>query len=190
MNRFLAVIAALVLTACSAENPLVPPPPTATPAPPPVVVVQPTVTPAPVAPTATPPAPTATPRPASPTPAQPGQPSVCPDTGTAQTAIGLNVVRLGTEACAWTWRSNPLISVERTVPSGYIGTLHLTDDKIVVTEGTGQKLVFQGATFRFVAAYPAGDAVYDRCALLRKEQAFGQQERPSFTVEPLGFNCP
>lgn len=132
------------------------------------------------------------PGPAAPPPsAPPTQPIVstaCPETGTAQVAIGLSVVRLGTEACAWTWRSVPAF-FEANVPQGYIATLHLLDDRVVVTDSPGKQVIKAG-TFRFINGYPAGDAVYDRCQLLKKEKAFGQQERPSFTVEPLGFSCP
>lgn len=101
--------------------------------------------------------------------------------------IGLSVVCLGTEYDAYTWRSVP-IKVNATVPDGWIATLHLSSDKIVVTEKPGTYEIVAG-TFRRKAGYPSSDAVHNACELLRKEQAFGASQTPSFTVSPLGFTC-
>lgn len=178
-----------LLVACAPNESLIPPTPapatpTATPAPP---TPTPTATPVPQ-PT---PQPTAVPAKPAPAPVAAPAPSTttrCPATGEAQQEIGLSVVRLGSEACAWTWRSVPQV-VEATVPSGYIATIHRENDKIVVVVGSGQRMRIKAATLRFSNGYPAGDAVRLPCQLLAKEQAFGQSERPSFTVEPLGFTC-
>lgn len=115
----------------------------------------------------------------------------CPTTGEVQSAIGLSVVRIGTEACGFTWRSLPM-TANGTCPSGWICTLHLSDDRKVVVSGTGQTLSIMAGTFRFPPAYPADDAVNAPnalCDILAKEQEFGRIEDPSFKVEPMGFSC-
>jgi len=109
------------------------------------------------------------------------------DVGAVQGMIGLSVVCLGTEYDAYTWRSVP-IKVNATVPDGWIATLHLSSDKIVVTEKSGTYEIVAG-TFRRKAGYPASDAVHNACSLLLKEQAFGASQTPSFPVEASGFNC-
>lgn len=148
------------------------------------------------------PAPAPGPEPTPPAPAPPqATPRQCPSPTTeeVQTAIGLSVVRVGTEFCTWVWRSVPKepgdpptrlgLIVPATLPTGFIITVHRDDNRILVVLGTGQKMMIKGATFRFVNGFPPGDAVYSPCQLLAKERAFGQSERPSFTVEPLGFTC-
>lgn len=109
------------------------------------------------------------------------------DVGAVQALIGLSVVCLGTEYDAYTWRSVP-IKVNATVPDGWIATLHLSGDKIVVTEKSGTYEIVAG-TFRRKSGYPSVDAVHNACGLLAKEQAFGASQTPSFPVEPLGFSC-
>lgn len=109
------------------------------------------------------------------------------DVGAVQAMIGLNVVCLGTEYDAYTWRSVP-VKVNANVPEGWIATLHLSNGEIVVTEKQGTYEIVAG-TFRRKAGYPSNDAVHNACELLRKEQAFGASQRPSFTVSPLGFTC-
>ncbi len=107
--------------------------------------------------------------------------------GAVQNKIGLSVVCLGTEYDAYTWRSVPQV-VDAILPDGFIGTLHLANDKIVVTQDPGKYPIVAG-TFRRKAGYPAGDAVYNACDLLIKEQAFGASQTPSFKVEAQGFSC-
>lgn len=109
------------------------------------------------------------------------------DVGAVQALIGLSVVCLGTEYDAYTWRSVP-IKVNATVPEGWIATLHLSGDKIVVTEKSGTYEIVAG-TFRRKSGYPSVDAVHNACGLLAKEQAFGASQTPSFPVEAMGFSC-
>lgn len=148
------------------------------------------------APTGTPPAPVATATPTTPSAppsgggsgTQANRNSQCPDTATAQQAIGLSVVRLATEYCAWTWRSYPDVK-SANLPEGYIGTLHLEDnDRIVVTNRPGRYQI-KAATFRFVGGYPSNDAVHRPCELLKKEQDNGAREVPSFPVHAMNLDC-
>jgi hypothetical protein len=110
------------------------------------------------------------------------------DVGAVQALIGLNVVCLGTEYDAYTWRSVPLV-VDGVCPDGWICTLHLQDDRVVVVRGNGNKYAIKAGTFRRLSGYPASDAVHNACALLTKEQVFGASQTPSFNVEAMGFSC-
>lgn len=107
--------------------------------------------------------------------------------GEVQQMVGLSIVCLGTEFDAYTWRSVP-IKVNAIVPAGWIATLHLAGDRVVVTETPGTYEIV-AATFRRVKGYPQGDAVHNRCELLHKEQVFGASQTPSFPVFPHGFTC-
>lgn len=112
-----------------------------------------------------------------------------PLTREAQDAIGLSVVRVGTEAASWTWRGIPNSAMAVCPDGGWICTLHLVGDDVMVVEGDGSEYEILAGTFRFVAAYPRNDAVHDTCELLAKEQRFGQIEDPSFQVEAGNFSC-
>lgn len=126
---------------------------------------------------------------ATPVPQVPPPAAGCPTTAETQLKVGQSVVREGVEPCAWEWRSFPAV-VTADLPAGYIGTLHLSDDRIIVTDVAGTYQVKAG-TWRFRAAYPLGDPARDNnCGLLAKEQEFGRKEVPSFNVGPLGFTCP
>lgn len=111
------------------------------------------------------------------------------DVGAVQALIGLNVVCLGTEYDAYTWRSVP-IAVDAICPSGWVCTLHLKDgDRVVVVEGNGTKYNIVAGTFRRKSGYPSGDGVHNACELLRKEQVFGASQTPKFDVSAQGFTC-
>lgn len=114
----------------------------------------------------------------------------CVTTGQAKAAIGLDIVREGSEPCGFEWRSNGAAVVEGKVASGWIATLHMENNVIQVVTQPGTYRIKAG-TWRFMAAYPLGDpARDDACGLLAKEQQFGQQEDPSFKVEAgSGLNC-
>jgi hypothetical protein len=112
-----------------------------------------------------------------------------PLTREAQEAVGISLVRVGTEASAWTWRGLPHTEMATCPSGGWLCTLHLENDDIVVVEGNGEQYTIVAGTFRFVAAYPAGDAVWDSCDLLEKEQKFGVIEDPSFQVRSGNFSC-
>lgn len=101
---------------------------------------------------------------------------------------GLDIVCLGTEYDAYTWRSVPIV-VNVTIPDGWIATLHLENNDIVVTQTPGQYRIMAG-TFRRKSGYPASDAVHNPCALLAKEQEFGRNQIPQFPVKAYGFDCP
>lgn len=110
------------------------------------------------------------------------------DVGSVQQLIGLSVVCLGTEYDAYTWRSVP-IEVDATCPEGWVCTLHLAGDKIIVTDQAGLYAIVAG-TFRRISGYPSGDAVYSPCDLLVKEQVFGTSQTPRFDVfAGPGLNC-
>jgi hypothetical protein len=110
------------------------------------------------------------------------------DVGAVQNLIGISVVCLGTEFDAYTWRSVP-IAVAAICPQGWICTLHLQNDRIVVVQGDGSKYAIKAGTFRRLAGYPEGDSVHNACALLVKEQTFGASQTPSFHVEAGNFSC-
>lgn len=126
--------------------------------------------------------------------AQPGNDSlvsVCDfTTQNAKDATKVDVQRLGTEVCAWTWRAVPEATVSAVCPENMVCTLHLSDDRKVVVQGDGKSYDIVAGTFRIWSAYPLDDAVRDSCRLLAKEQAFGAAEVPSFTVEAGNFTCP
>lgn len=111
----------------------------------------------------------------------------CMTTGEAQDVIGVNVQRLGTEACAWVWRAVSLASTTAECPKDFVCTFD-TGDGVKVYVGPFMGSIVAG-TWRQVEAYPAGDAVFEPCTLLAKEQAFGFAEVPSFLVVAGNFSC-
>lgn len=117
--------------------------------------------------------------------------SVCDfTTASAKEATGVDVQRIGTEACGWVWRAVDKASVNAVCPENMVCTFHLSNDKKVVVKGNGKSYSIVAGTFRIASAYPLDDAVRDVCRLLAKEQAFGAAEVPSFTVEAGNFSCP
>ncbi len=115
----------------------------------------------------------------------------CLTTGEAKAALGLDVQRLGLEACGWVFRSVGVGSAQATCPDGWVCTLHLADDSINVYVGDGESYTIVAGTFRMIDAYPSNDAVHEDppCELLRKEKNFGQVEDPSFPVDGGNFTC-
>jgi hypothetical protein len=111
----------------------------------------------------------------------------CPTTAEAKELTGVDVQRLGTEPCAWVWRAVPEASTPATCPDGWVCTWDL-GGQVAVYDGYAKSGVVAG-TWRMVKPYPEGDAVHDPCALLRKEQAFGAEEVPSFEVAAGNFEC-
>lgn len=106
----------------------------------------------------------------------------CPDTTEqAKQLFGVDVQRIGTEACGWVWRGKPE-SHSAVCPQGYICTWDVVDDVTVVHLGINQTANIYAGTWRLINAYPVGDTVYDTCALYAKEKDFGQREIPSFEV--------
>jgi hypothetical protein len=107
---------------------------------------------------------------------------VCPDTTEqAKQLFGVDVQRIGTEACGWVWRGKPE-SHSAVCPQGYICTWDVVDDVTVVHLGINQTANIFAGTWRLINAYPVGDTVYDTCALYAKEKDFGLKEVPSFEV--------
>ena len=104
-----------------------------------------------------------------------------PTTGQAKEALGVDVQRLDCEIAAFVWRGAPL-STKIRCAFGYVCTLHLTNDKIMVVQGDNKMYSIYAGTFRYVDVYPAEDAVHRPCELVEKEQEFGRIEDPSFTV--------
>lgn len=102
----------------------------------------------------------------------------CVTTGEAQALIGQNVVRLGTEACAWTWRSVPQV-VNLKCPSSWICTIHEQDDRVVVQRGIGQTISGKAGTFRLPSGYQGG---LELCIQYNRERDFGRSENPPFEV--------
>ncbi|MBI5044825.1 MAG: hypothetical protein HZC02_02775 [Candidatus Levybacteria bacterium] len=104
----------------------------------------------------------------------PASPVTCPADSWAQAAIGQNVVFLGTEPCTWTWRSAPN-DVQLTCPADFVCTIDEGGDlPVTVQNGNGQTVMGDGGTFRYKPSFPAGDAVWDVCALYPKEVEFGK----------------
>lgn len=99
----------------------------------------------------------------------------------AQALTGISVQRLATECSAFVWRGLGATEVA-TCPKGWICTLDVVDDIVVVHEGIGQKANIYAGTFREPGAYPPDDAAHDVCAIYRKEKQFGLAEVPSFEV--------
>lgn len=119
-----------------------------------------------------------------------------PVTAEAQTALGLNVQRLRSEPSAWVFRvPNDDFNTVVRCPAGFICTIHRRDGIFVyVGEGVGeQALTFsdtKAGTFRYIRGYPMNDDVREiiPLRLLAKEQKFGAQEVPSFTVSAGNFS--
>lgn len=111
-------------------------------------------------------------------------------TASAKEATGVDVQRIGTEACGFVWRGVNLASETANCPANMVCTFHLTDDRKVVVQGDGSSYEIVAGTFRVASAYPLEDAVRDVCRLLAKEQAFGASEVPSFEVTAGNFACP
>lgn len=111
----------------------------------------------------------------------------CPTTASAKNLTEVNVQRLATEPCAWVWRAVPEASTPAVCPKGFICTWDL-GGQTAVYEGPARSGIVAG-TWRFVSAYPGGDAVYEPCNLLRKEQEFGASEVPTFEVAAGNFEC-
>ena len=107
---------------------------------------------------------------------------VCPDTTEqAKQLFGVDVQRIGTEACGWVWRGKPA-SHSAICPSDYVCTWDVVHDITVVHLGINQTAEIYAGTFRLVEAYTPEDDVYDVCALYAKEKDFGLKEVPSFEV--------
>jgi hypothetical protein len=144
--------------------------------------VQPTPMPTAVQPTPTPTATetsTATP---TPTAAPVTSTAGCPTTADAKIATGVDLQRLGTENCAFVWRGAPGETTTAICPLGYVCTFDVSNDIVVVHLGVNQSATIRAGTWRYIAAYPANDAVHDVCRLYAKEKAFGLSEVPSFQV--------
>ncbi len=116
--------------------------------------------------------------------------SVCDfTTADAKTATGVDVQRISTEPCGWTWRAVPKASVQAICPDNMVCTFDL-GDKVIVAKGDGVDYSIVAGTWRLVSAYPLTDAVRDVCRLLKKEQANGAREIPAFEVFAGNFTCP
>lgn len=113
----------------------------------------------------------------------------CWTTAEAKTLTGVDVQRIGTELCAWVWRAVGVGATTAQCPEGALCTFD-TGNGIVVDMGAGSRSIV-AATWRKVDSYPETDAVHRPCELLAKEQQFGRQEDPSFTVQAgNGLDCP
>lgn len=113
----------------------------------------------------------------------------CWTTGEAKSLTGVDVQRIGTEPCAWVWRAVGVGATTAQCPTGALCTFD-TGNGIVVDMGAGSRTIVAG-TWRKVDSYPETDAVHRPCELLAKEQQFGRQEDPSFTVHAgNGLDCP
>ena len=111
-----------------------------------------------------------------------------PLTQWAKGETGLDVQRIQSEYAAFVWRGAPSVANAR-IPPGMIATVHTTTDGVQVCIGEGQMLKITAGTFRVIKEYPDGDAVYNPCQLLAKEQEFASRERPSYTVSARNFSC-
>lgn len=114
-----------------------------------------------------------------------------PITSDAKSALGLDVQRLKTEFSAFVFRDPQRQSSSVNCPAGWVCTVTEPDGAVKLYQGNGTKLNATAGTFRFIGAYPLGDAVRGNppCELLAKEQAFGASENPSFGVSAGNFNC-
>lgn len=112
----------------------------------------------------------------------------CWTTAEAKGLIGVDVQRIGTEACAWVYRSVGVGSVSMKCPIGAICTVD-TGNGIFVDMGPHQRTAV-AFTIRKIDSYPAGDGVHNGCDKVVQEQQFGVQENPSFRVQAgNGLNC-
>jgi hypothetical protein len=100
-----------------------------------------------------------------------------------------DVQRVGGEACAYTLRVAAIGSTGITCPKVLICTLTVGDTHVYVGDDSSSYDNVTAGTVRLVAAYPTGDAVYNACQLSAKENSFGQQQVPPFTVTPGNFSC-
>lgn len=130
---------------------------------------------------------TATPMPAAAAPTATAAPTAapCPSPGEASAILHADVQPLGGEACAFVRRVFPDLETWRC-PPGWVCTF--ADRKGVwLAVGDGNRFTAGAGTFRYLPAYPPGDAVHEPCMLLTKEQQFGSQH--GYAVRPANFAC-
>lgn len=116
----------------------------------------------------------------------------CENVGWAQETIGLAVVKLSTENCAFTWNSSPMATGPANCDEGWMCTLHQEgEENAQVFEGENDlRMRITRGTFRYKPGYPSYDAVHTACNLLAKEQENGRTQNPSFGVDPGNISCP
>lgn len=95
---------------------------------------------------------------------------VGPTTAEVSALVGVDLVRVGTEPSAWTWRGKPSTATI-TCPEGFSCTLDAVDDITVVVGGVNQEVLVYAGTFRWLEAYPQGI-----CGIFDSEQEFALKE--------------
>ena len=91
-----------------------------------------------------------------------------PSLADTQQMLGVNVVRVGTEFSCFNWRGIPH-ATDVKLAKGFVFTVHLIGDKVIVINGNDKTVKALGFTARYVDAYPKGDAVYTPEVLAEKE---------------------
>lgn len=115
----------------------------------------------------------------------------CITTGEAQQRLGVDVERITSEYCAWNWRGG---NTDVQLLPGWLLTIDPPQRDVVrVFDGNVEleqkPLPAYAFTARYVAGFPANDAVHDRCELLAKEIQNGLDDTPSFVVIAGNFSC-
>lgn len=125
--------------------------------------------------------------------AQPMQVGIgCPTEAEFEALVGVRADIDRTEPCTFHWRGDPkTLGVTHPSPLGWISTLGVDSKNYVYIgdDGLAPLEIFSG-TWRMVSIFPAGDAVYDKCAFLLKVQYEGQISSPQWTAEAGNFVCP
>lgn len=91
-----------------------------------------------------------------------------PSIANTQQMLGVNVVRVGTEFSCFNWRGIPYSTKVKLV-KGFIFTVHLPGDKVIVVNGNDKVIDALAFTARWIDAYPSGDAVFNGKILAEKE---------------------
>lgn len=116
----------------------------------------------------------------------------CPTEAEFEVLVGVRADIDRTEPCTFHWRGDPkTLGATHPSPLGWISTLGVDSKNYVYIgdDGLAPLEIFSG-TWRMVSIFPAGDAVYDKCAFLLKVQYEGQISSPQWTAEAGNFVCP
>ena len=120
--------------------------------------------------------------------------ATCPTEREFEQLVGVRADIVREEPCAFHWRGDPEITTaEHACPDGWSCTIGIADPRQTYQYSGDDNLpamqIF-AETWRLVNSYPAGDTVYNDCAMLAKVQHEGQISDPQWTAIAGNFNCP